>query len=75
MPDAQYLPRHLLLLIDGTWVSASRVPAGAQQSNIYWLNLFVNPWNKESEAEITFYIAGIGSVTEGARWSGGIFGY
>jgi uncharacterized protein (DUF2235 family) len=66
--------RHLVLLIDGTWVSASQKHAGEQQSNIYWLNLFLEPHNDLGEAQITFYQSGIGSATQGGKWRGGVLG-
>jgi hypothetical protein len=53
--------RHLVLLLDGTWVSASRMPPGEQQSNIYWLNLFVQPLNADGDAQCA------GASTQG--WS------
>jgi uncharacterized protein (DUF2235 family) len=69
-PHEEHRSRHLLLLVDGTWVSASRMAPNEQQSNIYWLNLFLEPENKEG-AQIAFYIAGIGSATKGHKWGGG----
>ena len=75
MASATQHGRHLVLLIDGTWVSASRKPRGEQQSNIYWLNLFVQPQKAYGEAQFTFYIAGIGSVSRGDRWRGGVFAH
>ena len=63
--------RHLFILIDGTWVTASNKRPGEQQSNIYWLNLFLEKANKEGKTQIVFYIPGIGSSTEGEKWIGG----
>jgi uncharacterized protein (DUF2235 family) len=63
--------RHLFILIDGTWVTASNKSPGEQQSNIYWLNCFLESANKEGETQIVFYIPGIGSSTEGDKLFGG----
>jgi len=67
-------PRHLVLLIDGTWVSATHKAADEQQSNIYWLNLYIEPQNAQKEAQICFYIPGIGSKSKGNKLRGGVLG-
>lgn len=60
--------RHLLLLIDGTWVSASCKLASDRHSNIYKLNLFIETHSALNEAQVTFYIPGIGSPSQSSFW-------
>jgi uncharacterized protein (DUF2235 family) len=59
-------PRHLVFLLDGTWVSASAKTVVEHPSNIYKLNLFLETTNVDDEPQITFYIPGIGSKSRGS---------
>jgi len=59
------LPRHFIVLVDGTWVSASRSDPNSENSNIYKLNYLLKTHNHAHEAQVTMYIPGIGSKTDG----------
>jgi uncharacterized protein (DUF2235 family) len=59
--------RHFILLIDGTWVSASRKKINESVSNIYKINLCLPMYNEHGEAQVVFYYAGLGSETESAN--------
>lgn len=64
--------RNLVVLIDGTWVSPVRRRIGQQQSNVFWLNLFLEAQSSNGEAQIAFYHPGIGAAASNAeRWLGG----
>jgi uncharacterized protein (DUF2235 family) len=64
--------RNLVLLIDGTWISPAHRRIGQQQSNVFWLNLFLEAVNKDGEAQIAFYHPGIGAAASNAeKWLGG----
>jgi uncharacterized protein (DUF2235 family) len=54
-------PRHLIVLLDGTGVTASNVKPGSRHSNIYKLNLALTSHNDALEAQVAFYIPGIGA--------------
>lgn len=70
----KYKTRHLVVLIDGTWVSASKLNAWQRHSNIYELNLALETHNDKNEAQIAFYISGLGSYDRGfSRYTGGAF--
>ena len=70
----KYKTRHLVVLIDGTWVSASKLNAWQRHSNIYELNLALETHNDQNEAQIAFYIAGLGADSTGfRRYTGGAF--
>lgn len=56
--------RHLIVLLDGTGVTASNVTPGKRHSNIYKLNLALANHNKDLEAQIAFYIPGIGAAID-----------
>lgn len=61
--------RHLIVLIDGTGVTASRTDHGQNFSNIYRLNLAMGNFARGGlEPQITFYTAGIGSSTIRRRY-------
>lgn len=53
--------KHLVCLIDGTWVSASKKSVFGQYSNIYKLNLHFDYVAKDGNHQITFYVPGPGS--------------
>ena len=67
--------RHLVLLVDGTWVSASNKLASERQSNLYRLNQYFDTHNRNGEAQITFYVPGLGSPSKGNRYFGGAFAF
>jgi uncharacterized protein (DUF2235 family) len=64
--------RHLIALIDGTWVSASRKGGEDKYSNIYKIGLYIETQNDANEPQIAFYLAGLGSRTSGLHYSNGI---
>jgi len=64
--------RHFLVLIDGTWVSASQQEISQSLSNIYQLNLAIDTHNHEGETQITFYFAGLGSGNTIKKLTGGV---
>jgi uncharacterized protein (DUF2235 family) len=69
-----YPTRHLIVLVDGTWVSGSNMDANQRYSNVYKLNLYIDHHNEDDEAQIAFYIPGLGSRHTGRRrLSAGIF--
>ncbi len=64
--------RHLVLLIDGTWVSPTRKGPSEQQSNVFWLDLFLEATNRDGGAQMAFYHSGIGAVASNCeKWLGG----
>lgn len=65
--------KHLIALIDGTWVSASNKPPIDRTSNLFKLTLYLDMHNDAFEPQITMYFAGIGSKTSGAPIINGIF--
>ena len=53
--------KHIICLIDGTWLSAfSRRPTGAY-SNIFKLNLLLENEDANGNPQVTFYVPGMGS--------------
>jgi len=69
-----YVTRHLIVLVDGTWVSGSNMDANQRYSNVYKLNLYIDHHNEDDEAQVAFYIPGLGSRHTGRkRLSAGIF--
>jgi uncharacterized protein (DUF2235 family) len=53
--------RHLIALIDGSWVSASRTPGIDRLSNLYKLTLFFDVHGESRESQMVLYFPGIGS--------------
>jgi uncharacterized protein (DUF2235 family) len=53
--------KHLISLVDGTWVSAPRKKYFGMYSNIYKLNLLLDHRSKNGDPQITFYTPGPGS--------------
>lgn len=70
--------RHFMLFVDGTWVSATTeaIPDSGL-SNVYRLAVATNTnaatTDGQYEAQIAFYLAGIGSPARGRKYSGGAF--
>jgi len=62
-----YASRHLIALVDGTWVSGSKMDANQRYSNVYNLNLYLDHHNESAEAQIAFYIPGLGSRHTGRK--------
>lgn len=71
--SAFHSARHLIALIDGTWVSASRKKGTEKYSNVYKLGLYIETHNDANESQIAFYLAGLGSETSGLRFGNGAF--
>lgn len=70
----KYSSRHLVVLIDGTWVSSSNKDADQKYSNVYRLNLYLDTHNVNNESQIAFYLPGLGSLHTGhRRYAAGIF--
>lgn len=65
--------RHLIALIDGTWVSASRKDGDERYSNVYKMGLFIETHNEANESQISFYLPGLGSGARGLKYLDGIF--
>lgn len=65
--------RHLIALIDGTWVSASQKTANEIYSNVYKIGLHIDYQNDANEPQIAFYFSGLGSKTNGSKYMDGIF--
>lgn len=65
--------RHFLILLDGTWVSASRKNAIDRKSNVYKLSLYFEARTHASESQVVFYLPGIGSDTSGFPLINGLF--
>jgi uncharacterized protein (DUF2235 family) len=65
--SVKYSARHLVVLVDGTWVSSSNLDAKHGYSNVYWLNLYLDTHTKNNEAQIAFYLPGLGSLQSGTK--------
>lgn len=67
--------KHLIYLIDGTWVFAGRLLGESKYSNIYHLSNAFNYSDANGSPQIIHYIRGIGSTKGIRRYSSGGFGY
>jgi uncharacterized protein (DUF2235 family) len=56
--------RHLIYLIDGTWLWAGSDSTLDVYSNIYRLNTLLNADDKDGRAQIVHYVRGLGAVVE-----------
>lgn len=65
--------RHFVLLIDGTWVSASNKSPIDRLSNVYKLSLYVETHSQTNESQVCLYLPGLGSKTSGLPITNGIF--
>jgi uncharacterized protein (DUF2235 family) len=67
--------KHLVYLIDGTWVFAGRLIGENKYSNIYHLSNALSYRARDGQPQIVHYIRGIGSTKGLRRFSSGGFGY
>lgn len=67
--------KHLIYLIDGTWVFAGKLTGENRQSNIYHLNNMLHFRDHHSNPQIVHYIRGIGATKGLRKYSSGGFGY
>lgn len=67
--------KHLIYLIDGTWVFAGKLKGEDKHSNIYHLNNLLDYEDDASNPQIVHYIRGIGATSGVRRYTSGGFGY
>jgi hypothetical protein len=67
--------RHLIYLIDGTWLWAGSDKTLDVYSNIYRLNMLLNADDENGRAQIVHYVRGLGATEGGDRLRGGAFAY
>ncbi|WP_431203793.1 T6SS phospholipase effector Tle1-like catalytic domain-containing protein [Bradyrhizobium betae] len=68
--------KHLISLIDGTWISPNRIGAGETHSNIYKINLLLaDDFASDRKQQIVFYSRGLGAVSGVRRYTSGGFAY
>jgi uncharacterized protein (DUF2235 family) len=65
--------KHLIFLVDGTWVASDLNLASQQYSNVYKLNLSLKHADKDGNPQIVFYTRGIGSTSSLRRYTAGGF--
>jgi uncharacterized protein (DUF2235 family) len=62
MPNRKGGFRHLIYLIDGTWLWAGSDKTLDVYSNVYRLNTLLTPDDKDGRAQIVHYVRGLGAV-------------
>lgn len=67
--------RHLIYLIDGTWVFAGRLRGQSKHSNIYNLSNLLSFSDDQNNAQIIHYIRGLGATKGLRKYSSGGFGH
>lgn len=69
--------KHLVYLIDGTWMFAGDSSASHTFSNIYKINelLELNDASNEANPQIVHYVRGIGATRNLSKYTSGGFGY
>jgi uncharacterized protein (DUF2235 family) len=67
--------RHLIYLIDGTWLWPGSGKALDVYSNIYRMNLLLDEEAHDGKAQIIHYIRGLGGVDGIRKYTSGGFGY
>jgi uncharacterized protein (DUF2235 family) len=65
--------KHLIFLIDGTWVASDLNVAGQIYSNIYMINLSLMHTDAQGHPQIVFYTRGIGSTSSLRKYTAGGF--
>jgi uncharacterized protein (DUF2235 family) len=65
--------KHLIFLIDGTWVASDLNLAGQMYSNIYKINLSLKHTDAQGNPQIIFYTRGIGSTSSLRKYTAGGF--
>ncbi len=66
-------PRHLIYLVDGTWLWAGSGKTLDVYSNIYRLNTYLNADDDEGRAQIVHYVRGLGAVDGFEKYPEGAF--
>jgi uncharacterized protein (DUF2235 family) len=56
------MPKHLICLIDGTWLSAHSDSAIDKYSNVFQLNIYLEPKDREGNPQIALYNRGLGAT-------------
>lgn len=67
--------KHLVYLIDGTWLFAGRLTYENTPSNIYKLNNALNYKSEDSSPQIAHYVRGLGSTRGLRKYSSGGFAF
>ncbi|WP_182179459.1 T6SS phospholipase effector Tle1-like catalytic domain-containing protein [Methylobacterium radiotolerans] len=67
--------RHLIFLIDGTWLWPGSDSTLNVYSNVYHLNNLIEEKGKDGQAQIVFYARGLGGVDGLRRYTAGGFSY
>lgn len=71
--ETDYVPKHIMLGIDGTWQAAFSDPF---QSNVFRLNIALNydDGTDHASPQIYIYLAGVGTATQSGRLRAGVLG-
>jgi uncharacterized protein (DUF2235 family) len=67
------MPKHLICLIDGTWLSAHSDSAIDRYSNVFQLNIYLEPQDREGNPQIALYNRGLGATRGLSRLTAGAF--
>ena len=65
--------KHLIFLIDGTWVASDLNLPDQMYSNIYKINLSLKHADEQENPQIVFYTRGIGSTSYLRKYTAGGF--
>jgi hypothetical protein len=66
--------RHLVSLVDGTWLTPTLVAGGNISSNIHRINLFLqDEYDRDGNPQIVFYSSGLGAVSGIQKYTAGGF--
>lgn len=75
MQEHMEASRNLIVLVDGTWVSATDTEKKESRSNVYKLGLHLPTYTSNFKPQSIIYEPGIGSNTQGLKYLGGVFAY
>jgi uncharacterized protein (DUF2235 family) len=68
--------KHLVSLIDGTWLTPNHIAAGYTHSNIYEINLLLSDeYATDKKNQIVFYSRGLGAVAGLRKFTAGGFAF
>jgi uncharacterized protein (DUF2235 family) len=65
--------RHLVSLVDGTWLTPTSIAGGNIFSNIHKINLYLQKADKDGNPQIIFYCRGLGAVSGVRKYTAGGF--
>jgi uncharacterized protein (DUF2235 family) len=68
--------KHLVSLVDGTWLTPTHIGGGGIYSNIHRLNLVLaDEYARDEKPQIVFYSRGLGAVSGIRKYTAGGFAY